>query len=113
METQPALNLVDAYVAGDYAGAPIEVEEEEQSALSDEDKELLGQLAKAIEAAIETLCVSPEYPEAGTEAEAEGDAGVPGLLKGIKTEEELLRVRRCVLRGLGLGARRWGWCFVV
>jgi len=98
VETQPALNLIDAYVAGDYAGSPIEVEEE-KSALTEDDKELLGHLAKAIETAIDTLCVSPEYPEPGTEADAEGDASVPGLLKGIKTEEELLRVRRCVFKG--------------
>lgn len=62
---------------------------------------MLGKLAKAVDTTIETLCVSPDYPEPGTEADAEGDAAVPGLLKGLKYEEELLRDRSAAIQRRG------------
>lgn len=95
VETTEALNLIDKFLEDEFAGSPLEVEEPADesvapSPLTDHDKEVLGQLQAAVTMAVESLCVSPELPEPGTEADAEGDAGVPGLLQGIKIEVLLL-----------------------
>ena len=44
VETAEPLNLVEMYVADEFAGNPFELEEEEESALTDDDKEALGQV---------------------------------------------------------------------
>ena len=94
VETRDPLNLVDKFLDGEFAGNPLEIAEPEDesvapSPLTDHDKEVLGQLQAAVTMAIETLCDSPPFPEPGTEADAEGDAAVPGLLQGIKIEVSL------------------------
>ena len=94
VETRDPLNLIDKFLDGEFAGNPLEVAEPEDESvapppLTDHDKEVLGQLQAAVTMAIETLCDSPPFPEPGTEADAEGDAAVPGLLQGIKIEVSL------------------------
>jgi hypothetical protein len=94
VETRDPLNLVDKVLDAEFAGNQLEIAEPEDesvapSPLTDHDKDVLGQLQAAVTMAIETLCDSPPFPEPGTEADAEGDAAVPGLLQGIKIEVSL------------------------
>ena len=98
LETPEPLNIMDKYLGDEFAGTPLELAEDDKTLLVDSDKELLGQLAAAVTLAADTLCVSPDIPEPGAEAEAEGDAGVPGLVQGLKVEEELLKARAASLQ---------------
>lgn len=97
VDTPEPLNLIEMYVGEEFAGTPYELEEEEESTLTDDDKEALGQLKAAIDKSKEILCVSPPEPEPEAETDADGDAAVPGLLKGLKVEENLFGARTAAL----------------
>ena len=74
LETPEPLNIMDKYLGDEFAGTPLELAEDDKTSLVDSDKELLGQLAAAVTLAVDTLCVSPDVPEPGAEAEAEAEA---------------------------------------